>query len=260
METESVVETQASVGQARVTRTRTKVAPRSWPSRFWPSRFWEVLRGRGEIVRCGPAPALQTPLDALEAVIVDTETTGLNVRTDRILSAAGFRLAAGTLGTSPAFDRLIDPGRPIPASSSAIHGITDEMVRGAGGFAEHWSEIQQHLEVGLIVGHQIFFDLAILAREVRRLGGRLQPPAALDTALLYAGLHPGQRHRDLTPCCAAFGIEIHGRHTAKGDAAATGALFLKLIPLLKAHGINTLGEALAFERATMLHHPRPRRW
>ncbi|WP_374382989.1 PolC-type DNA polymerase III [Dongia sp.] len=218
------------------------------------------LRSAGPIIRCGHSPALHTPLELLEALVLDTETTGLNVRSDRIISAAGFSLSAGSLSEAPLFDRLVDPGRPIPAASSAFHGIVDEMVREAGDFAEHWPEILRHLEIGLVIGHQIFFDLAILGREVRRLGARLQPPVALDTALLYAGLHPGERHRDLTPCCAAFGIEIVGRHTAKGDAAATGALFLELVPLLKAHGIRTLGEALAFERAAILHHPRRWRW
>ena len=224
------------------------------------ARLIGALRRPGRIVRCGHSPALHTPLDHLEALVLDTETTGLNVRSDRIVSAAGYRLSAGTLRDDPLFDRLIDPARPIPAASSAFHGIVDEMVREAGDFAAHWPEILRHLEIGLVIGHQIFFDLAILGREVRRLGARLQPPVALDTALLYAGLHPGHRHRDLTPCCAEFGIEIDGRHTATGDAKATGALFLKLVPLLKAHGIQTLGEALAFERAAILHHPRRWRW
>lgn len=229
-------------------------------ARHAAGRLWRALRRPSGVIHCGTAPAPQTLLGSLNALVFDTETTGLNVRSDRIVSAAGYRLAGGCLEPEPAFDRLIDPQRPIPAASTAFHGIVDRMVADQGGFAAHWPDLHQHLAAGLVIGHQIFFDLAILGREVRRMGARLQPPVALDTALLYAALHPGQRHRDLTPCCAEFGITVTDRHTARGDAEATGRLFLRLVPLLQDHGIHTLGEALAFERAALLQHPRRWRW
>ena len=223
-------------------------------------RLWRALRRPQGTIHCGTAPAPQTQLGALNALVLDTETTGLNVRSDRIISVAGYRLVGGALEPEPAFDRLIDPQRAIPPASTAFHGIVDRMVAGQGNFAAHWPDLHHQLSTGLIIGHQIFFDLAILGREVRRLGAKLQPPVALDTALLYAALHPGQQHRDLTPCCAEFGITVVDRHTARGDAEATAKLFLCLVPLLQDHGIHTLGEALAFERAAMLQHPRRWRW
>lgn len=223
-------------------------------------RLWRALRQPAEIAHCGLPPSPGILLTDLTGLVFDTETTGLNVRSDRIISAAGFRLEQGRLADRPSFDRLIDPGRPIPAASTAFHGIVDDMVAGAGDFAQHWPELQHHLQDGLLIGHQVYFDVAILGRELRRMGHRLRPPVALDTALLYAALHPGQRHRDLSPCCAAFDIEVAGRHTAQGDAAATGRLFLALVPLLLDHGIRTLGEALAFERAAILQHPSRWHW
>lgn len=224
------------------------------------ARLWRSLRRPRGAIRCGDPPSLLTPLTQLNALVLDTETTGLNVRHDRIISAAGYRLLGSLLDFHPLFDQLFDPGRPIPPASTAFHGIVDEMVAGQGDFAHHWPKIHRHLQTGLVIGHQIYFDLALLGREVHRMGTRLQPPVALDTALLYAALHPGHRHRDLTPCCAEFGITVTDRHTARGDAEATGKLFLALLPLLKDHGIHTLGEALAFERASLLQHPRRWHW
>jgi DNA polymerase III alpha subunit (gram-positive type) len=223
-------------------------------------RIWQVFSRPAGIVHCGLPPSLSTPLADLTAMVLDTETTGLNVRGDRIISAAGFRLDHGTLSATPSFDRLINPRRPIPAASTAFHGLVDDMMAEAGDFAAHWPELHGHLQEGLVIGHQVYFDLAILGREVRRMGWQLQPPVALDTALLYAALHPSERHRDLTPCCDAFGIEVAGRHSARGDAEATGRLFLAMVPLLLQHGIRTLGEALAFERAGTLQHPRRWQW
>lgn len=226
---------------------------------LWAS-LWHAFRRPPGSIACGLPPAPSTPLTDIVALVLDTETTGLNVRSDRVIQAAGFRLAQGALAAEPCFDQLINPRRPIPAASTAFHGIVDSMVADAGDFPAHWPELHRHLQDGLIIGHQVYFDLAMLGREVRRMGHRLQPPVALDTALLYAALHPGERHRDLSPCCAAFGIEISGRHTAMGDAAATGRLFLALVPLLIEHGIHTLGEALAFERAAILQHPSRWHW
>lgn len=228
------------------------------PAKSIAARFFQALRRPSEMIRCGRTPPLDTPLSALCALVLDTETTGLNVRSDRIISAAGFQLEGGQLAGEPSFDVLINPGKPIPPASTAFHGIVDTMVADRGGFASYWPEMHQHFEPGLIIGHQVYFDITLLGREIRRLGAKFQPPAALDTALLYAALHPEHRHRDLTPCCAKLGIEISERHTARGDAAAAGALFLKLVPMLAEHGIHTLGEALAFERAAMLRHVR--RW
>lgn len=234
--------------------------PRLMVLQFAVGWVWRGFRAPAGTTTCGLPPSPATLLTDLTGLVMDTETTGLNVRSDRIISAAGFRLEHGVLAAEPSFDRLIDPGRPIPAASTVFHGIVDEMVAGAGDFPTHWPELHRHLQDGLIIGHQVYFDLAMLGREVRRMGQRLQPPVALDTALLYAALHPGERHRDLTPCCAAFGIEVTDRHTARGDAEATGRLFLALVPLLMEHGIRTLGQALAFERAAILQHPRRWHW
>jgi DNA polymerase III epsilon subunit-like protein len=221
---------------------------------LWPG--WRPLPA----LFCGPPPHPLTRLADVSALVLDTETTGLNVRGDRVISAAGFELRGGVLAEEPLFDLLIDPERPIPPASTAFHGITMEKVRGAGNFARHWPALYRGLGAGIVVGHQIYFDIAILRREVLRLGHRLQPPMALDTALLFTALHPSAEMRDLTPCCESFGIEITGRHTAAGDALAAGRLFQRLVPLLADHGIHTLGEALAFERAAFAEHPRRWHW
>ncbi|NJO38521.1 MAG: 3'-5' exonuclease, partial [Rhizobiales bacterium] len=84
-----------------------------------------------------PDPSLSAiPLPSLAAVVVDTETTGLNVRTDRIVQIGAVRLADGRIERSASFDVLIDPGMPIPPEATAIHGIDDADVAGADRFAD----------------------------------------------------------------------------------------------------------------------------
>lgn len=76
-----------------------------------------------------------TPLVSLDAVVLDTETTGLDAATARIVQIGVLRLVEGKLASEAHFERLIDPGIAIPAEVSAIHGITDDKVKGAPPFA-----------------------------------------------------------------------------------------------------------------------------
>jgi DNA polymerase-3 subunit epsilon len=73
----------------------------------------------------------------------------------------------------------------------------------------------------------------------------------LDTLLLSALVHPNQASHRLEAIAQRFDITVHGRHTALGDALVTAEVLLRLIPLLEAMGIRTLGEALKASQGTM---------
>jgi len=73
---------------------------------------------------------------------------------------------------------------------------------------------------------------------------------ALDTMLLSAIVHPAQEDHTLEAIAERLGICIVGRHSALGDALATGELFLKMVPLLAKMGIHTLKEALKASKKT----------
>ncbi len=72
----------------------------------------------------------------------------------------------------------------------------------------------------------------------------------LDTLLLSAWVHPNQESHRLEAIAERLGVSVTGRHTAVGDAMATAEVLLKLIPLLRARGVHTLGEARAAAQQT----------
>lgn len=203
-------------------------------------------------LRKKPVPALpgsartDTLLADLPAFVFDCETTGLDVKRDRIVSLGGVRMRGPEILRAETIDQLVDPGRPIPPRTTAIHGITDEMVAGSGRFETHWPALATLIQDMILVGHNIAFDIAHLRWAATRAGIAWTPPPSLDTLLLSAALEPKSPGFDLEAVAQRFDVPIDGRHTALGDSLMTAEIFARLLPQLAERGVTTLGEAVAF--------------
>ena len=191
------------------------------------------------------APALGglTPLIALDVVVLDTETTGLDIRKDRIVQIGAVRMYGREILASEVFNVLVDPQMPIPEVAQRIHGLGDTDVAGQRTVAEILPELAAFIGGAVVVGHSIHFDLAILRHEAERTGTNWKDPLALDVALMIAGLDPALVDTSLDSLALSLGVDIKGRHTALGDAIATAEVYVGLQPRLIAKGIRTLAEA-----------------
>lgn len=180
----------------------------------------------------------------LTCVVFDTETTGLTDG-DRIVQIAGLRLARGRL-TGERFETLVDPGRPVPPASTAIHGITDEMLRGAPDLTSVLTAFQHFCEGSVLIAHNAPFDMGFLRRAEAETGVRFDH-RVLDTVLLSAMVWGQSADHTLDALARRLGIRIapEARHTAMGDAIATAEAFLRLIPALEAKGIERFEDAVA---------------
>lgn len=100
------------------------------------------------------------PADAIRGVIVDVETTGLDLNDDEVIELGIVPFvcdSAGRLLTAlPGLSALRDPGRPIPAESSRIHGITDAMVSGQSIDAKQVAALVGDAQ--LVIAHNAGFD------------------------------------------------------------------------------------------------------
>ena len=151
------------------------------------------------------------------------------------------------------FDRLVHPGGPIPPASTAVHGITDGMVADADGFGDVWPPLLVLARDTVWVGHNIRFDAAILRAECARAGVAFPEPILLDTLKLSTMLEPSLETLSLDGVAAWLGVDVHGRHTALGDALVTAEVWRRLIPRLEDAGIVRFGDALELQaRATHL--------
>lgn len=180
----------------------------------------------------------------LTCVVFDLETTGLGDR-DQIVQIAGLRLARGR-PTGERFETLVDPGRPVPPASTAIHGITDEMLLGAPDLTSALMAFQHFCNDSVMIAHNAPFDMGFLRRAAVETDVSF-PNRVLDTVLLSAMVWGQSVDHSLDALTDRLDISIPpgARHTAMGDAVATADAFLRLIPALEAKGIERFEDVLA---------------
>jgi len=192
----------------------------------------------------GQTPELdQALLTDLSYTVFDTETTGLEPSAgDEIIAIGAVRIVNNRLLHYENYEQLIDPKRPVAEAAQLIHGFSNEMLRGQPTIDEALPQFHEYCADPVLVGHNAAFDLRFLQLKEAATGVCFTQPV-LDTLLLSQVLHPQQESHALEVIAERLGVTVVARHTALGDALVTGEVFLRMIPLLAAHGIRTLGDA-----------------
>jgi DNA polymerase-3 subunit epsilon len=186
----------------------------------------------------------ERPLKQLAYVAFDLETTGLKPSDgDEVVSIAGVRIVNGRILTTETFERLINPGRPIPESSIRFHGITDEMVQDKPPFALVVPAFHRFATDAVLVAHNAAFDMTFLYRAAESTIRFDQP--VVDTLLLSAHLDPTETDHSLDAIAARLGLPVVDRHSAIGDALLTAAILLRLLDRCEELGITRLGQLIA---------------
>ncbi|MEV6738610.1 exonuclease domain-containing protein [Streptomyces sp. NPDC051104] len=167
----------------------------------------------------------------------DCETTGVDVRRDRIVSACVVRWGGGQ-PTEPRNWLSDVGGMEIPAEATAIHGISTERARTEGRpAAEVIREVTESLSAYSMVGLPIVamnaqFDLTLLERECERYGVKslwASTPVVLDPRVLdkhVAKFRKGKRN--LGAICSFWGVKLDGAHNAEVDAKAACGVVWKI--------------------------------
>jgi len=231
-------------GQALL-RLPLPASPRQWesPKPILPSRpeFYDFdLTSRGQL----PSSLMETALSKLNLVVFDTETTGLKPSAgDKIVSIAAVRIISGRILWGETFERMVNPGIPIPSASTRFHGITDDMVQDKQGIEKTLSEFHNFVDDSILVAHNAAFDMKFIRLSEHDTGISFDNPV-LDTLLLSVYLQKEESDHTLDGIARRLGVEIHGRHTAIGDTLVTAEVFLNQTGLLASKEILTLEDAL----------------
>lgn len=176
----------------------------------------------------------QQDLSETRFVVFDTETTGLNIKTDRILSIGTIAIKAFQIDVSDQFECYVKQDK-FNADTVEIHGLLKEGHIHKVEEKEAIKLFLNHIENAVLVAHHIAFDLAMINEALKRLDLPKLKNKVIDTGLLYKKTKyiKDHKHYSLDELCEAFKIKMHDRHTASGDAFLTAVLFLKLTALFE---------------------------
>jgi len=150
---------------------------------------------------------------------IDLETTGVSLSTDRIVELAIVKLMPDE--TRLVKRKLINPQIPIPEASSAIHGITDEMVKDAPTFKQAGNEIKQFIENSDLGGYNSNrFDIPMLMEEFLRAGMDvdLTNRRMVDVQHIFYSMEPRTLSAAYKFYCKK---ELENAHSAEADVNAT---------------------------------------
>ena len=164
---------------------------------------------------------------ALNPVYLDTETTGFGV--DDVVIQIGIVDVNGEV----LLDSLVNPNKPIPPASIAVHGISDEMVANAPQWKQIWPDVAQILTKSIVGMYNAEFDLRLL-RQTHELNGgtwAIDERRFFCAMRQYAAFYGDYNARSsdfrlhkLEQAGAQSNITLPNSHNAVDDARLTAAL------------------------------------
>lgn len=193
-------------------------------------------------------------LDLLRYVVLDTELTSLDNRTNRLLSIGAIAMQGPSIQLGNQFYRVINPGVSIPAESVVIHKLRVQDVEGGEPPAKCLDDLCRFMEGAVLVGHFVDIELKILEKEMGQTGHRFNNPA-IDTARVH---HWILRHgpyseelsvqlekMDLATLAKFYNLDVQDAHHALCDSFLTARIWQKMLYALQAKGVRNLRKLLS---------------
>ena len=194
-----------------------------------------------------------TALLSLRYVVLDTELTSLDYRTNRLLSIGAIAMRGPSIQLGEQFYRVVNPQVLIPAETVVIHKLRSQDLAGAEPLERTLNDFCQFVQGSVLVGHFVDIELKILKKEMRRTGNQIDNPA-VDTARIHRWiLRHGPHFEDLSiewdkvdlaTLAKVYCLDVHDAHHALADAYLTGRIWQRMLHTLQSRGIDNLGKLL----------------
>jgi DNA polymerase III subunit epsilon len=162
-------------------------------------------------------------------VVFDCETTGLDYKTDRILSIGAVAIENEKIIVND-FLNLFLQQDIFKSESVPIHGILKNGTEKKVLETEAVIQFLAYIKNATLVGHHVSFDIEMINMALERLNLPKLKNQYMDTDIMYQKLkyYAAEQHTTLDELCDTFNIKKSDRHTASGDAFITALVFLKL--------------------------------
>ena len=198
--------------------------------------------------------------DHTRFVVVDVETTGLNLMTDTLISIGAVAVVNGRIALGDSFSVVLQQRESSRKENILIHGISGSAQREGVLPADALLAFLEYLGKSPLVAFHVAFDETMIKRALRQYLGISFKRPWLDLAYVLPALYPSlmRSHRALDDWLIRFGIRNDDRHNAAADALATAELLLVAIAQARLNhetrnydGLRKLERAFHYSRANV---------
>jgi DNA polymerase-3 subunit epsilon len=200
-----------------------------------------------------PGPDLRVPLSQTRFVVVDTETSGLDPGSARMLSIGACAVEHASLCLDQTFERTLWQASPTDDANILVHGLGRESQTTGEPAAAALAAFLAYAGRPVFVGFHALFDATVVARTLRAALSLALAGEWLDLAVLLPALFAerGRAGLELDDWLQVFGLAGFARHSALGDAYATAQLMLLVLARAPARGIRDSGGLFALQRTQL---------
>jgi DNA polymerase-3 subunit epsilon len=197
-----------------------------------------------------PPPRQDRPIRESRFVVVDVESSGLNISRDRLIAIGAVAVANGQIQLSDSLEIVLQQERVSAKDNILIHGIGGTAQREGVAPADALLAFLEYLGKDPLIAFHVAFDESMIRRAMKTFLGFNFQHAWADLAYVAPSLYPqlARRHRTLDDWMGLFRISNYARHNALADALSTAELLLALRQKLDAREAASLSGLKALER------------
>lgn len=197
-----------------------------------------------------PSPRQDRALDDSRYVVVDVESSGLNISRDRLIAIGAVAVANGRIRLDDSFEIVLQQARVSEKDNILIHGIGGTAQREGMPPVDALLAFLEYLGKDPLVAFHVAFDESMINRAMKTFLGLDFRHAWADLAYVAPALNPqlARRYRTLDDWMGLFRISNYARHNALADALSTAELLLALRPKLDARDAASFAGLKGLER------------
>jgi len=201
--------------------------------------------------RAQPKANRALPFSDARYVVVDVESTGLDLTRDRLVAIGAVAICEGKIDLSDSFEIILRQEQVSSKDNILIHGIGGESQRGGLPQTQALLEFLDYLGKSPLVAFHVSFDATLIRHAFQTyLGVDFRQPW-LDLAYVLPALKPefARSHKSLDHWLGHFSIGNYARHNALADAFATAQLLLAALPMAQSRHISDYRGLQSLEKA-----------
>jgi len=202
-----------------------------------------------------PAPETGAGIEDSRYVVVDVETSGLNILKDRLIAIGAVAVDGGSIPIQDSMEIILQQQRISDHDNILIHGIGGTAQAEGIPPVEAMLTFLEYVGKSPLIAFHVAFDKTMIDRALKTfLGLRFNHPWA-DLAYIAPALYPelARSHRSLDHWMEHFELSNYARHSALADALSTAELMLALNERMQARQVNNFKGLRDLERARRMH-------